>query len=51
MKAEWYPFEVVERGASQLQLGHEREFVICVLLWLQALAQGRASIPDPTLHG
>ena len=47
---EWYPFEVVERGASQLQLGHEREFVICVLLWLQALAQGRASILDPSLH-
>ena len=47
---EWYPFEVIERGASQLQLGHEREFVICVLLWLQALAQGRASILDPSLH-
>jgi hypothetical protein len=45
---EWYPFEVIERGASQLQLGHEREFVICVLLWLQALAQGRASAgPQP----
>ncbi|OBU67918.1 hypothetical protein A9K58_08090 [Stenotrophomonas maltophilia] len=47
---EWYPFEVIERGASQLQPGHEREFVICVLLWLQALAQGRASILDPGLH-
>ncbi|HDS0951224.1 TPA: hypothetical protein QDZ34_003907 [Stenotrophomonas maltophilia] len=47
---EWYPFEVIERGASQLQLGHEREFVICVLLWLQALAQGRASVLDPHLH-
>lgn len=47
---EWYPFEVIERGASQVRLGHEREFVICVLLWLQALAQGRASILDPRLH-
>ncbi|MFZ4214878.1 hypothetical protein ACOZB2_26155, partial [Pantoea endophytica] len=43
---EWYPFEVIERGASQLRLGHEREFAICVLLWLQALAQGRASFLD-----
>ena len=47
---EWYPFEVIERGASQLHAGHEREFVICVLLWLQALAQGRASSLDPSLH-
>ncbi|WP_303636828.1 MULTISPECIES: hypothetical protein [Stenotrophomonas] len=47
---EWYPFEVIERGATRLHLGHEREFVICVLLWLQALAQGRASILDPRLH-
>lgn len=47
---EWYPFEVIERGASQLRLGHEREFVICVLLWLQALSQGRASMLDPSLH-
>ncbi|AWH22807.1 hypothetical protein C1933_17050 [Stenotrophomonas sp. ZAC14D2_NAIMI4_6] len=47
---EWYPFEVIERGASHLHPGHEREFVICVLLWLQALAQGRASSLDPHLH-
>ncbi|HYQ25056.1 hypothetical protein [Stenotrophomonas sp.] len=47
---EWYPFEVIERGASRLQPGHEREFVICMLLWLKALAHGRASVLDPQLH-
>ncbi|WMJ70557.1 hypothetical protein [Stenotrophomonas sp. 24(2023)] len=46
----WYPYEVIERGASQLHPGHEREFVICLLLWLQALAQGRATGLDPRLH-
>ncbi|MBA0223290.1 hypothetical protein A7X93_10745 [Stenotrophomonas maltophilia] len=47
---EWYPFEVIERGAGHLHPGHEREFVICVLLWLQALAQDRISSLDPRLH-
>lgn len=47
---EWYLFEVVECGVSQLQLGYECEFVICVLLWLQVLVQGCVSILDFILY-
>ncbi|KAF1014891.1 MAG: hypothetical protein GAK31_02378 [Stenotrophomonas maltophilia] len=46
----WYPYEVIERGARRLHPGHEREFVACMLLWLQALSQGRSSVLDPRLH-
>ena len=33
-----YPREVIELGASWLQPGHEREFAICTLLWIHAIA-------------
>lgn len=37
---QWFPYEVVELGASHLQAGHEREFAICTLLVIRAVATG-----------
>ena len=42
LKAEqyWHPYEVIELGALSLEPGHEREFVICTLLVIQAVVSG-----------
>ncbi|MEE5091194.1 hypothetical protein V2H26_14305 [Xanthomonas euvesicatoria] len=37
---EWYPYEVVELGAHTLVPGHAREFAICTLLVIAAVADG-----------
>ncbi|ASN03405.1 hypothetical protein Xkhy_03820 [Xanthomonas axonopodis pv. khayae] len=37
---EWYPYEVVELGAHTLVRGHAREFAICTLLVIAAVADG-----------
>ncbi|WP_372375423.1 hypothetical protein [Xanthomonas axonopodis] len=37
---EWYPYEVVELGAHILVRGHAREFAICTLLVIAAVADG-----------
>ncbi|MBO9749547.1 hypothetical protein J7431_20490 [Xanthomonas phaseoli pv. dieffenbachiae] len=37
---EWYPYEVVELGAHILVPGHAREFAICTLLVIAAVADG-----------
>ncbi|MEB2185293.1 hypothetical protein VDS18_05150 [Xanthomonas campestris pv. campestris] len=37
---DWYPYEVVELGAHTLVPGHEREFAICTLLVVAAVAAG-----------
>jgi hypothetical protein len=37
---QWYPYEVVELGSHVLTPGHEREFAICTLLVLAAVACG-----------
>ncbi|MFC4763533.1 hypothetical protein [Dyella koreensis] len=36
----WFPYEVVELGAHHLQIGHEREFVICTLLVIRSVIAG-----------
>src|SRR5262249_44435379 len=42
----WYPYEVIELGAHHLTPGHEREFVICTLLVIGAVAAGRDTYTD-----
>ena len=37
----WYPYEVIERGASHYEPGHEREFVLCTLLVMLAVHAGQ----------
>ncbi|ASK94206.1 hypothetical protein KWH04_20025 [Xanthomonas campestris pv. trichodesmae] len=37
---EWYPYEVVELGAHTLVPRHAREFAICTLLVIAAVADG-----------
>ncbi len=37
---EWYPYEVVELGAHSLVPGHAREFAMCTLLVIAAVADG-----------
>ncbi|MBV6811531.1 hypothetical protein KWH19_17595 [Xanthomonas campestris pv. pennamericanum] len=37
---EWHPYEVVELGAHSLVPGHAREFAICTLLVIAAVADG-----------
>jgi len=44
----WYPYEVIELGANALRPGHEREFVICTLLVIQAVTDGFDSSTDLT---
>jgi len=44
----WYPYEVIELGANALKPGHEREFVICTLLVIQAVIDGFDSSTDLT---
>lgn len=44
----WYPYEVIELGANALNPGHEREFVICTLLVIQAVIDGFDSSTDLT---
>ncbi|WP_266183209.1 hypothetical protein [Dyella humicola] len=36
----WFPYEVVELGAHDLQTGHEREFAICTILVIRSVAAG-----------
>jgi hypothetical protein len=36
----WHPYEVIELGAHSLVTGHEREFAICTLLVIAAVASG-----------
>ena len=36
----WHPYEVVELSAHSLKPGHEREFALCTLLVLHAVAEG-----------
>jgi hypothetical protein len=36
----WHPYEVVELTSHTLKPGHEREFALCTLLILQAVADG-----------
>ena len=42
----WCPYEVVELGAHHLQIGREREFVICTLLVIMAVESGFDSSTD-----
>ena len=35
----WFPYEVVQLCAHHLELGHEREFALCTLLVIRAVAQ------------
>lgn len=37
---DWFPYEVIELGSYSLKPGHEREFAICTLLVIQAVASG-----------
>ncbi|MBB3843676.1 hypothetical protein [Xanthomonas arboricola] len=37
---DWYPYEVVELGAHTLVPGHAREFAMCTLLVIAAVAEG-----------
>lgn len=36
----WYPHEVIMLGSNVLSQGHEREFFICTMLLIQAIANG-----------
>ena len=36
----WFPYEVIELGANSIQVGHEREFVICSLLVMHGIESG-----------
>jgi hypothetical protein len=36
----WHPYEVIELGANSFKAGHEREFAICTLMVIQAVAAG-----------
>jgi hypothetical protein len=36
----WFPLEVIELGANAITQEHEREFVICCLLLLDAIDNG-----------
>lgn len=44
----YYPYEVVELGAHSIALGHEREFVLCTLLVINAVITGFDSATDLT---
>ena len=45
----WFPYEVIERGAMQCEVGHEREFVLCALLVFIAAQADQAEL-DLDLH-
>lgn len=42
----WHPYEVIELGANALVPGHPREFAICTLLVLHAVATGYDTATD-----
>lgn len=42
----YFPYEVVELGAHALTRDHEREFVLCTLLVMHAVASGFDSATD-----
>lgn len=42
----WYPYEVIELGSNSVRTGHEREFVLCCLLVLEAIKLGFDSAQD-----
>jgi hypothetical protein len=44
----WFPYEVIELGANGVQVGHEREFVICSLLVIHAVKSGFDTWTDLT---
>lgn len=43
---QWHPYEVIELGANALRPDHAREFAICTLLVLQAVATGYDTATD-----
>jgi hypothetical protein len=40
----WYPYEVIELGSNAVSVGHEKEFVLCCLLVLEAIKRGFDSV-------
>jgi hypothetical protein len=42
----WHPYEVIEFGANALAPRHPREFAICTLLVLHAVATGYDTATD-----
>lgn len=42
----WHPYEVIELGANTLMPDHPREFALCTLLVLHAVASGYDTATD-----